>query len=174
MAYSEPFNVDEGDFTLTGAPDIAWNATEGNPTGCIESIHASFPAQGGGTMTNGSISEVVAAGNVFSFNWRANITALSFQGDMITVQISYDEGGGNTETIQQPGGTGDTGWQTYTYTVLGPDDGKTVGSIQIGTLNVWLSGEGTIYIDNVYVGSAPASPFGYTRNAGGMPGSVMI
>lgn len=169
MSYAENFDVDEGDFGLVG--DIAWTGSFGNPgLGCIFSNHSPFPLAGGGIMSRGGLPDPVATGDVIRFYYRAITIALGLGSDMVHVVGSFLEGGSFSEIIDQPASPGDTGWLLYTYTILSGDNGKHVNSLQIGTMNTW-QGEGTIYFDTVFVGSAPPPPVTVAKFYQGSEGS---
>jgi hypothetical protein len=148
MGYSENFNSGAGDFNLI--QDAFFDNANGFPSGCIRFDHV-FPA-GGGSITNGIVSEVVAAGDKLTFYYRAIVDTLGVIDQMITAQITFQEGGGMTDIINQPASTGDAGWQPYSLTIPAEHDGKTVNYLQINDLNTWL-GQGTIYIDTIFLGT---------------------
>jgi hypothetical protein len=151
---------------------VAWDAAEGNPAaGCVAFTHNVGVDDGGSISINPSYT--VVSGDYISFYYRANMSANTcFLGYMIDCTVNAT-GSVNLQVPCTP--VGDSGWliaQASIESLVG----ETVGNLQILTINLVLSGTGTIYVDGVRLGTplGPVASWGYTRSAGGIPGSVMV
>ncbi len=177
MSFTENFDSDLGNYSNAGTT-AAWDGTEGYfAAGCAK-LPAAFVKP---RIENSTDTHVIVSGDKIYFYYRIlGCNDIPDSTDILQMTFEFDVGSDLFPVIEGIDvDVADTGWILYEVDLAGYE-GDTLNFIQfmndISTAIYGSSGR-FIYIDTVKVGTAPPDPpitFGFTRSAGGVPGSVMI
>ena len=174
MAFTETFDADTGNYVISQSS--AYEAALGNfAPGCVRLDEAG--ASSGGRLDSGiGETQVIAATDNFYFNYEITgpLPAVYVE---LRVFLFYNVGSDDL-TFEI---TTTTPWTQFSFS-LAARDGLTLEGITFEVLTAIYVGDPSgmsVYIDSITV-SDTAPPlagevnYGFTRNAGGMPGSVMV
>jgi hypothetical protein len=161
------FTITAEGWSVSGSPAsgvFVYDTLNGNPAGCLAGLIDDGNAA---STSKGSLSLPVLTGDPMSIRVRAVLASGETGNISGTLNTGLGQIGWSFVVAAVPY---DSGWTLFSDTI---DSDGTVTTLTFEAATD-ITQEVTIYLDNVYVSESPASPFGFTRNAGGIPGSVMV
>jgi hypothetical protein len=177
LSFTENFDTTLGNYS-NGGTSAAWDGTEGYfAAGCAKLPAAFSPP----LIQNTTDTHSIVSGNKIYFYYR--ILGCDDLPDAVNIlQMVFGFSGASSLTPVIEGvdvDVADTGWILYEQSLAGYE-GDTLDLVHfenaIFTPTYGSTGR-FVYIDTVKVGNTPPDPpvsYGYTRSAGGIPGSVMV